>query len=226
MQRQLTLLRHAKSSWDGTHVKDRDRPLNERGERDAPLMGRRLRARGARPTLILTSPALRARRTAQVIASEINYRWNSCSVRIPVPRLADEIVNVIARQDSSFRDVSSAAIIPGSRNSPTGHGRRHRHVRPPASSSSVSSSTDGPTWRAHRGSSVGRLPRGAIGYSITHRQCAVDSPGIVEPGHDLEFRLQRVTMARTRSCPRHAVQSPSAQGPGVPSRVSARMPNP
>jgi phosphohistidine phosphatase len=71
MRRQLTLLRHAKSSWDDTAVKDRNRPLNERGERDAPLMGRRLRDRGSRPTLIVTSPAVRARRTAQIIARDL-----------------------------------------------------------------------------------------------------------------------------------------------------------
>jgi len=73
MRRQLTLLRHAKSSWDDARLKDRNRPLNDRGERDAPVMGQRLRARGARPTLIITSPAVRARRTAQIIAREIGF---------------------------------------------------------------------------------------------------------------------------------------------------------
>ena len=73
MRHRLTLLRHAKSSWEDDRLDDSDRPLNERGERDAPLMGRRLRARGARPTLILTSPAVRARRTAQIVAREIGY---------------------------------------------------------------------------------------------------------------------------------------------------------
>jgi len=113
-KRQLTLIRHAKSSWDDAGVKDRDRPLNERGERDAPLMGRRLMARGARPTLILTSPAVRARRTAQVIAREIGYpqeflqREEDLYLASP-----DEIVAVIARQDSSFRDLIVCGHNPG-----------------------------------------------------------------------------------------------------------------
>lgn len=113
-KRQLTLIRHAKSSWDEAGVKDRDRPLNERGERDAPLMGRRLMARGARPTLILTSPAVRARRTAQVIAREIGYpqeflqREEDLYLASP-----DEIVAVIARQDSSFRDLIVCGHNPG-----------------------------------------------------------------------------------------------------------------
>jgi phosphohistidine phosphatase len=113
-KRQLTLIRHAKSSWDDAGVKDRDRPLNERGERDAPLMGRRLQARGARPTLILTSPALRARRTAQIIAREIGYpqeflqREDDLYLASP-----DEMVAVIARQDSSFRDLIVCGHNPG-----------------------------------------------------------------------------------------------------------------
>ena len=114
MRRQLTLLRHAKSSWDDTATKDRNRPLNERGERDAPLMGRRLRDRGARPTLIVTSPALRALRTAQIIAREIGYpeeflqREEDLYLASP-----NQIVAVIARQDSSFRDVIVCGHNPG-----------------------------------------------------------------------------------------------------------------
>lgn len=113
-KRQLTLIRHAKSSWDEADIKDRDRPLNERGERDAPLMGRRLQRRGARPTLILTSPAVRARRTAQIIAREIGYpleflqREDDLYLATP-----DEIVAVIARQDSSFRDLIVCGHNPG-----------------------------------------------------------------------------------------------------------------
>ena len=113
-KRQLTLLRHAKSSWDDAGVKDRDRPLNERGERDAPRMGRRLRARGARPTLILTSPAVRARRTAQIIAREIGYPQEflqrEADLYLASP---DEIIAVIARQDSSFRDLIVCGHNPG-----------------------------------------------------------------------------------------------------------------
>ena len=71
--KRLTLLRHAKSSWKDPLLDDFDRPLNQRGERDAPVMGRRLQARGARPSMILTSPAKRALRTARLIAQAINY---------------------------------------------------------------------------------------------------------------------------------------------------------
>ncbi|MDH3511983.1 MAG: histidine phosphatase family protein [Gammaproteobacteria bacterium] len=71
MKKRLTLLRHAKSSWNNPSLDDRDRPLNKRGERDAPMMGQRLLKKSTRPSLILTSPAKRARQTARLIAREI-----------------------------------------------------------------------------------------------------------------------------------------------------------
>ena len=69
----LTLVRHAKSSWRFSNLVDHDRPLNGRGERDAPEMGRRLAARNGTPDLVLSSPALRALTTAQVITEVIGY---------------------------------------------------------------------------------------------------------------------------------------------------------
>jgi phosphohistidine phosphatase len=69
----LYLLRHAKSSWDDPELDDFDRPLNKRGKRDAPAMGGRLRRRGVRPDLLLSSPARRALSTARTVAREIGY---------------------------------------------------------------------------------------------------------------------------------------------------------
>lgn len=71
--RKLTLIRHAKSSWSFSGLDDRDRPLNRRGQRDAPLMGRVLAGRGFHPDLFCTSPALRALRTAETIAQAAAY---------------------------------------------------------------------------------------------------------------------------------------------------------
>lgn len=59
----LTLLRHAKSSWS-QQQSDHDRPLNSRGNRDAPDMGKRLVERNSLPALILCSSAQRTRETA------------------------------------------------------------------------------------------------------------------------------------------------------------------
>ena len=69
----LTLLRHAKSSWSNPGLSDHDRPLSKRGKRDAPAMGARLAARGARPSAILASTAKRALTTARRVAEALDY---------------------------------------------------------------------------------------------------------------------------------------------------------
>jgi phosphohistidine phosphatase len=71
--KQLILVRHAKSSWKDPGLADADRPLNERGKRDAPDMGKRLARRGVRPDLIVSSPARRAVATAKLLAAELAY---------------------------------------------------------------------------------------------------------------------------------------------------------
>jgi len=68
----LVLMRHAKSSWDHPGMDDFSRPLNHRGERDAPAAASRLHAfLGVDRVPILSSPACRARATAQAIAAEM-----------------------------------------------------------------------------------------------------------------------------------------------------------
>jgi phosphohistidine phosphatase len=62
----LILLRHAKSSWDSQALADFDRPLNERGLRDAPRMGKELARHKILPDLVLCSPARRARQTLEL----------------------------------------------------------------------------------------------------------------------------------------------------------------
>jgi phosphohistidine phosphatase len=70
----LFLIRHAKSSWDDTALPDKDRPLSDRGRRDAPKMGKRLAKRDVKPDLILSSPARRALKTAKIIAKKLDYK--------------------------------------------------------------------------------------------------------------------------------------------------------
>lgn len=67
----LALVRHAKSDWGDPGLDDHDRPLNERGLRDAPRMARRVAESGFRPDVILSSTALRARTTAEAFAAEL-----------------------------------------------------------------------------------------------------------------------------------------------------------
>jgi phosphohistidine phosphatase len=66
----LVIVRHAKSAWpDG--VPDEKRPLNKRGRRDAPAVGRWLRKRIGRPRTVVCSPAARTRQTWELAADEL-----------------------------------------------------------------------------------------------------------------------------------------------------------
>jgi phosphohistidine phosphatase len=76
----LILVRHAKSSRDDPSLPDRERPLDDRGLRDAPRMGKRLARRDVKPGLIVSSPALRAQTTARLIADEIGQGRGSIAV--------------------------------------------------------------------------------------------------------------------------------------------------
>ena len=69
----LYLIRHAKSSWDDPSLDDFNRPLNERGEKDAPRMGKRLKEREVTADLMITSPAKRALKTCKAIAKVLGY---------------------------------------------------------------------------------------------------------------------------------------------------------
>lgn len=114
MTKRLTLLRHAKSSHHDLSLSDHDRPLNHRGARDAPIMGRRLIQNGGRPSLILTSTAKRARQTARLVAEAIGYpREFLQSERELYLASPDTILNVIAGQDNAFNDMVVCGHNPG-----------------------------------------------------------------------------------------------------------------
>lgn len=70
----LLLLRHAKSSWKDTSLTDFERPLNRRGRRAAALIGRFLRRKNVQPDLILSSPAVRARSTIEIVLESSQLR--------------------------------------------------------------------------------------------------------------------------------------------------------
>ena len=110
----LTLVRHAKSSWNESGLADRDRPLNDRGEQDAPVMGARLAASDIRPSLLVSSPALRAWTTARLIAAEIGYPKEFLQ-REEELYLADvdSIIRVLQQQDPNFNSVMLFGHNPG-----------------------------------------------------------------------------------------------------------------
>lgn len=71
VNRTLILLRHAKSSWEDDSLDDFDRPLNPRGRRDAPRMGKWLRENAPRPDAVLCSSAARTRETWAGVSGQL-----------------------------------------------------------------------------------------------------------------------------------------------------------
>jgi phosphohistidine phosphatase len=75
----LTLFRHGKSDWETGSEDDFDRPLKDRGRKDTPMMGKFMATIGATPDLLVSSPAVRAAQTAELLAPAMGYageiRW-------------------------------------------------------------------------------------------------------------------------------------------------------
>ncbi len=110
----LTIVRHAKSSWKNTGLTDRERPLNRRGERDAPEMGRRIHEHGIRPSLLLSSPAVRALTTAKIIAGELGYplEFLQREEQLYLASVTD-IQDVLVAQDPGFNSIMIFGHNPG-----------------------------------------------------------------------------------------------------------------
>jgi phosphohistidine phosphatase len=66
----LLLIRHAKSSWDMSSLNDFERPLNERGKKDAPVMAKRVLSKQIHIDAFVSSPAKRAKKTAELFCKE------------------------------------------------------------------------------------------------------------------------------------------------------------
>lgn len=110
----LTIVRHAKSSWKDAGLADRDRPLNERGEHDAPMMGTRLKDAGVRPSLMISSPAVRAWTTARIFATELGYprEFLQREDDLYLASVGD-IIGVLAQQDPGFQSIMLFGHNPG-----------------------------------------------------------------------------------------------------------------
>lgn len=96
--RTLSLLRHAKSSWDDPDLSDHERGLNGRGLRDAPRIGRFMRKHGLVPDLVLCSDAVRTQETLRLVVAE----WGEAGAKVvydPALYLAEPvgILKVLAK---------------------------------------------------------------------------------------------------------------------------------
>lgn len=112
--KQLTLIRHAKSSWSQVGLDDAARPLNGRGKRDARKMGKRLAAIGFMPDKIIASPAKRARTTANRLCKEIGYPKSHIELEEDIyhATLAD-LLQIVRELDDVLEHVALVGHNPG-----------------------------------------------------------------------------------------------------------------
>ena len=110
----LLLIRHAKSSWGDFSLPDFDRPLNERGKHDAPIMARRLHKKGVKLDLLVSSPAKRAKRTAQAFAEEFQKDKDSILFKDELYLAGPEqFYTVLSQLDDSIDHVAIFSHNPG-----------------------------------------------------------------------------------------------------------------
>jgi phosphohistidine phosphatase len=112
--KRLSLIRHAKSSWKQREIPDFERPLNARGERDAPEMALRFARRSPPPDAILSSPAARAASTARAVARALGRDEDGISYeRQLYLASATELLTLVQRLDDELEHVAIVGHNPG-----------------------------------------------------------------------------------------------------------------
>lgn len=108
--KRIILVRHAKSSWKESGLRDFDRPLNSRGKKNAPMMGNRLLDAEVVPHVIVSSPAKRAITTARLIAKEIGFNKLDIVLR---PEIYEADVKTLLAVIHSFEAVWEDVMLVG-----------------------------------------------------------------------------------------------------------------
>lgn len=98
----LYIIRHAKSSWDSPALHDFERPLNKRGERDAPAMAKRLKEKNVLPDRMLSSPANRALTTCKTFANILAFSTSKIVTDQALYHAGEETILEIIRKTPSF----------------------------------------------------------------------------------------------------------------------------
>jgi phosphohistidine phosphatase len=107
--KKLYIIRHAKSSRSDETLEDFERPLSKRGKANAPMMGERLKEKGIMPDIIISSPAKRAKSTAEIIAKEIGYEKKVLFDEKIYEASVDELCKIL----TSINDKNSAVFLVG-----------------------------------------------------------------------------------------------------------------
>jgi len=111
--KKLYLIRHAKSSWKNLEIDDFYRPLNKRGKIDAPFMAEKLKERGVIPDLILSSPALRAKKTAKILSKKILSKKRVTYIQNIYEAYSSELLEILRTVDDKHTTLFLVGHNPG-----------------------------------------------------------------------------------------------------------------
>ena len=102
----LFLTRHAKSSWGNPGLADIDRPLNKRGKKAAPFMGKLIMDKGEKPELLISSPANRALSTAKAFGKAMGLVENDIIIdRTIYGAGAQQLLELVQNQDDLYKSI-------------------------------------------------------------------------------------------------------------------------
>ena len=110
----LLLIRHAKSSWKDSSIEDFDRPLNERGKSDAPVMAHRMLDKDVPIDIFISSPAKRAKKTAEIFAKEYKTKKDDIVFKSELYGAGEfAFYDVISKIDDKFQHAAIFSHNPG-----------------------------------------------------------------------------------------------------------------
>eukprot|EP01029_Cantina_marsupialis_P009729 TRINITY_DN225516_c1_g2_i2.p1 TRINITY_DN225516_c1_g2~~TRINITY_DN225516_c1_g2_i2.p1 ORF type:complete len:160 (+),score=17.28 TRINITY_DN225516_c1_g2_i2:103-582(+) len=106
--KELYILRHAQKDTINNYSYDYDVPLTKKGEIDAHTIGEKLKEKNISPDLIISSPAIRARETAEIVAKEISYDKNIMYNEVIYQAFLNEIIESISY---TYDTVNSLMVV-------------------------------------------------------------------------------------------------------------------
>jgi phosphohistidine phosphatase len=110
----IYLIRHAKSSWADINSRDINRTLNERGHKDAPFMAQILRGLKVQADLLVSSPAVRARTTAEYFAAAFGVPTQAIDIQRDIYEASEtDLLNVIRALPDTAQTVLMFGHNPG-----------------------------------------------------------------------------------------------------------------
>ncbi|WP_069659838.1 SixA phosphatase family protein [Arcticibacter eurypsychrophilus] len=112
--KKLLLIRHGKSDWNNPDLSDFERPLNERGIKNAPMMAQRLLDNNIVPQKIVSSPAFRAKQTAELFTKTLGIPNTEIQFSKEIyEATSTELLGLINMFDDQYKYIALVGHNPG-----------------------------------------------------------------------------------------------------------------